>query len=107
MLTDADRVRMQADLAEVRGDREVSVAIRRGGTTLAAQSVRVARRGTGGATVAGGGSTAVVAPVVVLGGVDLDIAPKDRFTVDGTLFVVMSVHPNRDVAVMAEARAVE
>lgn len=107
MLTDADRARMRADLAEVRGDREVSVVIRRGGTTLAPQPVRVARRGAIGATEVSGGSTAVVAPVAVLGGVDLDIQPKDRFTVDGLLFVVVSVHPNRDVAVMAEARAVE
>lgn len=107
MLTDADRARMRADLAEVRADHEVSVAIRRGNVTLAAQAVRLARRGTGGATEASGGSTAVVAPMTVLGGVDLDIRPKDRFTVDGVLYVVVSVHPNRDVAVMAEARQVE
>jgi hypothetical protein len=107
MLTDGDRERMRADLAAVRGDREVTVSLRRGGATLAGQRVRVARRGVGGATEVAGVSSAMVAPVTVLGGVDLDIAPRDRFTVDGVLFVVVSVHPNRDVAVMAEAKQVE
>jgi hypothetical protein len=55
MLTDGDRERMRADLAAVRGDREVTVSLRRGGATLAGQRVRVARPRCGGGDGGGGG----------------------------------------------------
>jgi lipopolysaccharide export system protein LptA len=108
MLTDADRARMRADLEEVRDDRAVSVIIRRGKTTLAAQSVRVARAGTGRSTTSSSeGMQAALSMVTVLGDTTLDIAPADRFTVAGMLYEVVSVHPNRDAAVIAEARLVQ
>jgi hypothetical protein len=108
MLTAADRDRMRADLAEVRDDRPVSVAVRRGNSTLAAQTVRVARSGTGrSATVDTGALQGVMTQITVLGGVGLDMRPLDRFTVDGMLYEVVAVHPNRDVAVMVEARLVQ
>lgn len=108
MLTDADRAAMRAGLAEVRGDREVMIAIRRGKTTLAAQSVRLARSGTGRAMAADvEGMEAALSMVTVLGGLDFDVQPADRFTADGVLYQVVAVHPNRDSAVMAEARMVQ
>ena len=58
MLTDADRAAMRAGLAEVRGDRELMITIRRRKTTLAAQRVRwhaPGRAGDGGRRGGDGG----------------------------------------------------
>jgi hypothetical protein len=37
----------------------------------------------------------------------LDVQPQDRFTVDGVLYEVILVRPNRTAATVAEARLVE
>ena len=50
---------------------------------------------------------AALSMVTVLGGLDFDVQPADRFTADGVLYQVVAVHPNRDSAVMAEARMVQ
>lgn len=108
MLTDADRERMRADFLEVRDDRAVMIVIRRGKATLTAQPVRVAKARTGRSTVSDTeGMQAAVAMMTVLGDTTLDIAPADRFTVAGVLYEVGAVHPNRDVAVIAEARMIQ
>ena len=107
MLTDADRVYMTAGLRAIRDDRPVSIVIRRGSTTLAAQTVRIAR---GGNVQAGSsdtaGTQAAIAPVVVVGDAALDIKPNDRFTVGGILYQVSAIHPNRDHGTQAQARMV-
>lgn len=108
MLSDADRARMTAGLREIRDDRPVSIAIRRGNTTLGAQAVRIAR---GGNIQAGNADAAAVQaavqPVVVVGDSDLDIRPGDRFTVAGILYEVTAIHPNRDHGTQAQARQVQ
>jgi hypothetical protein len=106
MLSTADWTRMQADLAAVRGDNPVSITIRRGATTLAAQTVRVARTNSQGAMSAGDKSDEHRGKVVILGGTTLDIAPEDRFTVAGILYRVIVVRPNKKAAVVAEAESV-
>ena len=109
MLSAADWTQMTADLAAVRGDNAVSIVIRRGATTLAAQSMRIARINNSGQRVAG--SAAAVESrgrVVVLGGTTLDIQPGDRFNDGaGVLYRVVVVRPNRRAGVMAEAELVE
>ncbi len=108
MLTDADRARMTAGLQAIRNDRPVSIVIRRGGTTLAAQTVRIARGGNiqaGSADVAG--VQGVLAPVVVVGDAALNIRPQDRFTVGGILYEVTAIHPNRDHGTQAQGRQVQ
>jgi len=108
VLTDADRVYMTAGLRAIRDDRPVSIVIRRGSTTLAAQTVRIAR---GGNVQAGSsdtaGTQAAIAPVVVVGDAALDIKPNDRFTVGGILYQVSAIHPNRDHGTQAQARMVQ
>lgn len=108
MLTNGDRARMTAGLRAIRDDRAVSIAIRRGNTTLAAQTVRIARGGNAqaGSTDAAG-VQAAIAPVVVVGDALLNIRPGDRFTVAGVLYEVTAVHPNRDHGVQAQARQVQ
>ena len=107
LLGSDDLTQMAGDLAEVRGDNEVSVVIRRGGSTLDAQNVRVARMGGQAVERDSQGAQQVVGRVVVLGGMTLDIQPADRFTVNGILYEVTFVRPNQDAAVIAEAKAVE
>lgn len=105
MLNLADWARMQADLAAVRDDNAVSVVIRRGSTTLNAQSVRIAQMGPGSPNV--GDVEASISTVTILGGTTLDIAVGDRFTVSGALYEVMAVAPNVRAAVRAWARLVQ
>ena len=42
MLNASDLLSMEADLEAIRGDNEISIVIRRGSSTLEAQSVRIA-----------------------------------------------------------------
>lgn len=106
-MTLEDWARMQADLDSLRGDNAVNVALRRGTTTLAAQSMRIAQAGRQAARLAGGELEAALLEMTILGGVTLDIEPGDRFTVDGVLFEVTSVSPNRRAGTRARARMVQ
>ena len=107
MLTSQDRASMAADLQAIRDDRPVTVAIRRNGATLAAQTVRIARGGNVQAGVTDAeGLQAAVGAVVVVGDVGLDIQPNDKFTVSGALYEIIAIHPNRDHGTQAQARQV-
>ncbi len=107
MLSNADRAMMQAAMTAIRDDRPVTIAIRRGKTTLAAQVVRVAKSRAMPGNTDGGGMEAATTGITVLGDTSLDIQPADRFTIAGLLYQVVNVHPNRDSAVMAEAILVQ
>jgi hypothetical protein len=108
MLNGEDWAQMQADLAAVRVDNEVSITIRRGNTTLPAQTVRVARAGGAqGREQDSEGAQQVVGRVVVLGPTTFDVAPGDRFTLDENLYEVAFVRPNRRAAMIAEAEVIE
>jgi hypothetical protein len=108
MLSAADWTAMAADLAAVRGDNPVSITLRRGATTVTAQTVRVARTGTGGGRAAGGNGTEEYrGGVVILGATTLDIQVQDRFTIAGVVYRVTIVRPNRRAGVIAEAEMVE
>lgn len=106
MLTSNDWLRMKADLVQVRGDNEVAITIRRGSTTLSAQSVRIANVGSGGRRESAGAEESR-GNVVVMGPTTLDIQVDDRFTSGGWLYRVKLVRPNVRAAVMAEAEVVE
>lgn len=96
-------------MAAVRGDNEISIAVRRGSSTLGAQSVRIARVG-GQSQIkqASGAAQESRGRAVVMGGTDLDIQPGDRFNDGaGVLYRVVLVRPNQRAAVMAEAEVVE
>jgi hypothetical protein len=106
MLDAGDWAQMTADLVAVRGDNEASITIRRGATTLAAQDVRVAGA-SAGRTASGEFSQEARGTVTVLGGTTFDVAPEDRFNVNGLLYRVVAVRTNRRAAVMATAELVE
>lgn len=105
MLSNADWAAMAADLAAVRNDNAVSIVIRRGSTTLNAQSVRIAQKRPGSPNV--GDVEASISTVTILGGTTLDIAVGDRFTTGGNLYEVTAVAPNVRVAVRAWAKLVQ
>jgi hypothetical protein len=99
---------MATDLAAVRAENQVSITLRRGGSSLEAQPVRIARMPSQGRVSTGELTQESRGRVVVLGGTDLDIQPDDRFTdADGALYRVVLVRPNRRAAVIAEAEVIE
>ena len=106
MLTSADWARMAAGLAAVRGDNEVSITIRRGNTTLAAQKVRVARHGSSGRKD-DGSTREVRSRMTLLGETTMDIQPDDRFDIAGQLYRVTSIRSNKRAGVMADIEAIE
>ncbi len=107
MLSSSDWTQMAADMTAIRGDRDVSVAFRRGSTTLAAQSVRIAQRGGHGAWQMSGQAKESRGGVLIQGAVTLDVHVGDRFTDGGIVYAVVHIQPNRDAATVAEAEAVE
>ena len=104
MLTAADIAQMKADVAEVIGDNEVSIIIRRGSSTLPAQTVRIERQGQAksvkGDTMS---SEETKADIVVVGEEGLDIQKDDRFTHAGVFYRVLFRRPNELIGVQAEA----
>lgn len=107
MLSAADLAQMQADTLEIIEDNEVSIAIRRGSSTLATQIVRVERIGRSRSRkVQGAASEESRVDILVVGETDLDIAKDDRFTIGGDLYQVTFVLPNRQVDTQAEAEMV-
>lgn len=107
MIGGDDLAQMRANLLEVRDDRTASIVFRRGETTLAAQSVRIARTGGVGQRSDSAGGQESRGQVVILGATSLDIQPGDRFTEGGRLYRVILVRPNRSVMTAAEAELVE
>lgn len=103
-----DWTQAAADLAAVRGDNAQSITIRRGATTLTAQSVRIARMGGGGSVRQDGQARESHGKVVVLFGTSGNVQVGDRFNDSaGVLYEVVFVRPNRRAAVVAEAEAVQ
>lgn len=95
------------DLAAVRADNAQSIVIRRGVTTLTAQSVRLARIG-GGSVQQNGQTQASKGRVVVMFGTSGNVQVGDRFNDStGVLYEVVIVRPNRRAAVVAEAEMVQ
>lgn len=103
MLGDDDLAQMAGDFLAVRDDHAASVALRRGATTLDAQTVRVARLGGGGAETRGENSAERRGQILVSGAIDFDVQAGDRFNWGGQLYEIRFVRPNRRAAVMAEA----
>lgn len=108
LLTAADKAQMICDLAEVVADRPVSITIRRGSSSLDAQTVRVARLGQGqGRAQQSEAAEEQRAAVVVVGSTTFDVQVDDRFNAGGILYQVTFVRPHQDAAIIAEGEAVQ
>ena len=106
MLTSGDLTRMRSDLAAIISDNDVDIVVRRGATTLDAQTVRIARTGSGSKTDSPGGQESK-GKIIVVGDTGFDIKVDDRFTDNGILYRVVFVRPHRLIGVFAEAEAVQ
>jgi hypothetical protein len=106
MLSSGDLTQMQSDNLSIIDDNDTSIVIRRGANTLAAQTVRVARKSAGSKTDSLGAQENK-ARVIVAGDTSFDVQPDDRFTNDGILYRVTFVLPNKTAGVVAEAEAVQ
>lgn len=108
MLTSGDWATISGAFSEIVNDNPVEIVIRRGSTTLTAQTVRIARQGSVAGVKDSESGQTVRGRVVVLGSTSFDVQPGDRFNdANGTLYQVLFVRPNRRAAVIAEAEAVE
>lgn len=106
LMNSDDWAAMASDLQAVRDDNAVSLQFRRGNATLAAQTVRIARR-SGNARRDSAAATQATTAVVVLGAAGLDVQVGDRFTYNEILYEVEFVRPNRRAGTMVEATAIE
>jgi len=97
---------IQTALEKVRKLREEMIVLRRGETTLVAQSFRVERLQKA-QMYRGEASRERRADVVMLGEVTANILVDDRFTVDGIAYRVTFVQPNRSVCTLAEAVVIQ
>jgi len=102
-----DWTQAAADLLTIRGDNAQSITLRRGSTTVAAQTVRLARIG-GGSVQQDGTARASKGRVVILFCTAGNVQPGDRFNDSaGVLYEITLVRPNRRAAVIAEAELIE
>ena len=85
----------------------VSLVLRRGAATLAAQSFRIERKGNQSGQRDSAGAEQAETAVVLLGAVTANIQAQDRFTLGGLLYEVMLVHPNRLASTQADAKVIE
>jgi hypothetical protein len=109
MLSSGDMANIRAAFGEMRTDNAVSIALRRGSTTLAAQSFRFAL--TGGATrnVAttrpAQGASESTAQGTLVGAITADVQIGDRFTSGGVVWRVIYVRPDRRAATLCDVEA--
>lgn len=95
-----------AHLRRVRAENEVSVALRRGDSTVTAQAMRIEYAGARGSRLQSDAARQAQQAVFILGEPDMDIAVDDRLTYDSVLFQVVFIQPNRLAATIAEAIAI-
>jgi hypothetical protein len=92
----------QKRLRKIRGRNEVSVAIRRGSSTLTAQAMRIEYAGSRGFRVQSDAARAATQAVFILGEPDMDIQAEDRLTYQSKLIKVVFIQVERQFATIAE-----
>lgn len=96
-----------ADMRLIRAENEVSLTIRRGTSTIAAQAMRIEYAGTRGFRLQSDAARSAQQAVFILGEPDMDIVLDDRLTYTNILMRVVFIQPNRLACTIAEAVAVE
>src|SRR3989304_10301983 len=95
------------DMRAIRAENEVSLAIRRGASTLTAQSMRIEYAGPRSSRLQSDAARSAQQAMFILGEPDMDIAVGDRLTYPDILLQVVFIQPNRLACTIAEAIAVE
>lgn len=89
-------------LRKIRARNEVSLAIRRGNSTLTAQPMRIEYAGSRGFRIQSDAARAATQAVFILGEPDMDIQPEDRLTYQSKLIKVVFIQVERQFATIAE-----
>lgn len=98
---------MEDDLTAIRLENEKMIALRRGNSTLSAQSMRVEIAGTRAFRLQSDAARESRQAVFILAAKTADIALEDRFTLDEQVYRVVFVQPNKTAATIAEGVLVE
>lgn len=104
MLTAEDRSQMRQNNLEIIEDKTTSIVIRRAGSNLDAQAVRIVRA-SNASDPDGQNTDERSIQYLVIGPPELDIKLDDRFTAGGILYTVTFVRPDRVVRTVAEVEA--
>jgi len=108
MLNSGDFDQMQADLAEIIEDNSASIVLRRGSTTIPAQTVRIEQIGRQRSRrLENNSAEESRTQIIVAGDITLDIQKDDTFTLNGQLLRVAFIRPNTQMGVQAEAELVQ
>lgn len=110
ILTAAEIAALKNEINTMIAGNPAIIVIRRDGSAdLAAQTVRVERGRGGGGGNQGRDSMGMqtAGRVIVLGTTALDIQAGDRFTTGGSLYRVIFVRPNQQIAIQAEAEMIQ
>lgn len=94
------------DMRRIRAENEVSVVIRRGGTSLAAQAMRIELAGGRAFSLVSDAARQAKTAMFILGEPDMDIEVDDRLNYQGVLLQVVFIQPERHAFTIAEAVAV-
>ena len=92
----------QARMRKIRARNEVSLAIRRGETTLTEQDMRIEYAGARGFKLQSDAARSANQACFILGEPDMNIETGDRLTYDGHLIRVVFIQLNRLAATIAE-----
>lgn len=95
------------DMRAIRAENEVSLAGRRGASTLSTQLMRIEYAGTRGYHLQSDAARSAEQAVFILGEPDMNIQREDRYTFDGHVIEVVFIQPNRLAATIAEAIVIE
>lgn len=98
---------MEADLTKIRLAREVSLVLRRGNTNLSAQSARFEIAGARAFQMMSDAAREARQAGFLLMAVSADVEREDRFTINGQVYRVAFVQPNRTAATIAECVLVQ
>lgn len=95
------------DMRKIRAENEVSVAIRRGATTLTAQAMRIELAGGRSFSLMSDAARQAKTAMFILGEPDMNIEIDDRLNYQGILLQVVFIQPERHAFTIAEAIAVK
>ena len=105
LLNSADIADIANQITNVRDTRSVSVVFRRAGVDLPAQTVRVERTSSYSDPESDGAEER--RGDIVLNGVNtLDVEIDDKFIIDGNLYRVRFIHPNRQMHTQVDCEMV-
>ena len=111
MLTSGDMESIRAAFDELRADNAASIALRRGTSTLSAQSFRFGLKGAGsrntGAAPTPAGLAQTTAQGTLVGATTADVQIGDRFTSGGVVWQVIYVRPDRRAATLCDVEATQ